>query len=73
MLLILPALIVRGSAFKELPFKKIGRPMNIGEQIDGQVQAYIKHLRESGAPVSIAIVIAIAKGISYNGRHYSMP
>ena len=37
--------------------------MNIGEKIDSQVQAYIKHLRENGAPVNTAIVIAVAKGI----------
>ena len=37
--------------------------MNIGEKVDSQVQAYIKHLRESGAPVNTAIVIAVAKGI----------
>ena len=49
--------------FKELPYKKIGRPLNIGEKIDSQVQAYIKHLRENGAVVNTAIVIAVAKGI----------
>ena len=52
-----------GSDFKELPCKKIGRPLNIGEKVDSQVQAYIKHLRENGAPVNTAIVIAVAKGI----------
>ena len=46
------SLIARGSDFKELPFKKIGRPLNIGEKIDSQVQAYIKHLR-----------VTVAKGI----------
>ena len=51
------------SDFKELPCKKIGRPLNIGEKIDSQVQAYIKHLRENGAIVNTSIVIAVAKGI----------
>ena len=57
------SLTASSSDFKELPYKKIGRPLNIGEKIDSQVQAYIKHLRENGAAVNIAIVIAVAKGI----------
>ena len=51
------------SAFNELPYKKYGRPLNVGEEVDCQVQAYIKDLREAGAPVNTAIVIATGKGI----------
>ena len=51
------------SKLSELPYKKIGRPLNVGEEVDHQVQAYIKELREAGAPVNTAIVIATGKGI----------
>ena len=51
------------SEFNELPYKKYGRPLNVGEEVDSQVQAYIIHLREAGAPVNTAIVIATGKGI----------
>ena len=51
------------SDFKEIPCKKVIRPMNIGEKIDSRVQAYIKHLRENGATIITAIVVVVAKGI----------
>ena len=51
------------SEFNELPYKKYGQPLNVGEEVDSQVQAYIKDLREAGAPVNTAIVIATGKGI----------
>ena len=37
--------------------------MNVSEEVDCQVQAYIKNLREAGAPVNTAIVIATGKSI----------
>ena len=49
--------------FNELPYKKYGRSLNVGEEVDRHVQAYIKDLREAGAPVNTAIVIATGKGI----------
>ena len=52
-----------GDDFKALPCKKISRPLNIGEKIDSQVEAYTKHQRKKGASVNTAIVIAVAKGI----------
>ena len=51
------------SALNELPYKKYGQPLNVGEEVDCRVQAYIKDLREAGASVSTAIVIAMGKGI----------
>jgi len=41
----------------ELPYKKYGQLLNVGEEVDCQVQAYIKDLREAGASVNTAIVI----------------
>ena len=52
------------SYFNELPYKKYGRPLNVDKEVDHQVQAYIKNLREAGAAVNTAIVIATGKGIA---------
>jgi len=46
-----------------LPRKKSGRPLLIGDELDVQVQEYIKHLRKAGSPVNTQIVIATAEGI----------
>ena len=42
---------------------KKGRPLLLGEELDRQVQAYIKCLRESGAVINTAIVMAVSEGI----------
>ncbi len=44
-----------------IPVKKRGRPLLIGDDLDNQVQAYIKDLRKSHAAVNTAIVIAAGK------------
>ena len=51
------------SAFNEFPYEKYGQPLNVNEEVDCPVQAYIKDLRETGAPVNTAIVIVTGKGI----------
>ena len=47
----------------ELPEKKTGWPLLLGEELDKQVQAYITSFRESGAVVNTAITMACAEGI----------
>ena len=47
----------------ELPLKKIGHPLLLGEDIDKQVQAYLMKLREVGGVVNSAIARASARGI----------
>ena len=47
----------------ELPLKKIGRPLLLGEDIDKQVQAYLMKLCEVGGVVNSAIAGASARGI----------
>ena len=47
----------------KLPAKKRGRPLLLGENLDKQVQDYIKTYRESGAVVNTAIVMATGIGI----------
>ena len=47
----------------ELPLKKRGRPLLLGEQLDKQLQAYLTSFRESGAVVNTAIAMACAEGI----------
>ena len=47
----------------ELPSKKKGRSLLLGELLDGRVQSYIKELRSKGAVVNTAIVMACAEGV----------
>ncbi len=47
----------------ELPAKKRGRPLLLGEELDRQVQAYLTNFRECGAVVNTAIAMACAEGI----------
>lgn len=65
----------------ELPEKRRGRPLLLGEELDRQVQAYVTALRKNGAVVNTAIVMACAEGIvrsknsnllCSNGGHISL-
>ncbi len=65
----------------ELPTKKRGRPLLLGEELEEQVRAYLTSLRENGAVVNTAILIACAEGIvktkdcnllACNGGHISL-
>ena len=47
----------------ELPNKKMGRPLLIGEELDRQVQEDLRYLREQGSAVNLAIAIATAEGV----------
>ena len=49
-----------------LPRKKQGRPLLIGDELDKEVQAYIKHMREASSAVNTEVVIAAAEGILMN-------
>ena len=46
-----------------LPRKMSGRPLLLGEELDMQVQEYIKVLRKAGSPVNTQIVIATTQSI----------
>ena len=48
---------------EELPTKKMGRPLLLGEEIDRQVKEYLKYLREQGSAVNTVIAIATAEGV----------
>ena len=48
---------------ESLPWKKQGRPLLLGDKIDGMVQSYIRRIREDGAGVSTQIVLGAARGI----------
>ena len=50
-------------AVKELPNKNAGRPLMLGEALDGQVQAYLTELGRVGGVVNRVIAIASARGI----------
>ena len=47
----------------DLPSKKLGRPLLIGEEADRQLQEYVRYLRATGSAVNTAVVIASAEGI----------
>ena len=52
------------SEVKEMPRKrKQGRPLLLGNELNRQVQAYIKYLRERGTAVNTTVVMASAEGI----------
>ena len=48
---------------EELPRKKTGRPLLIGEELDAQVQQYVKESRKRGLPINTAVVVAAGLGI----------
>ena len=48
---------------RELPNKKMGRLLLIGEEADRQLQEYVRYLRDCGSPVNTSVVIATAEGI----------
>ena len=48
---------------RELPNKKMGRPLLIGEEADRQLQEYVRYLRDCGSHVNTSVVIATAEGI----------
>ena len=50
----------------ELPQKKKGRPLLLGDKLDDQVKSYVQYLRTKGTPVNTAVVLGIASGIVKN-------
>ena len=46
-----------------LPSAKRGRPLMLGEQLDSQVQSYIRALRDEGGVVTVPETIAVATAI----------
>ena len=51
---------------KELPRKKQGRPLLLPDELDHQIQEYLKDLRKRGMPINTAVVVAAAEGILLN-------
>ena len=58
------------SEIQELPLKKNGRPLLLGEDLDKQVRDYVKYLRERSTAVNTAVVIAAAEGIVMNKNEW---
>ena len=46
------------SKVNELPRKKTGRPLIIGEELDAQVQQYVEDVRKCGLAINTSVVIA---------------
>ena len=53
----------------ELPQKKKGRPLLLGDKLDDQVKSYVRYLRTKGTPVNTTVVLDIASRFVKN--HYS--
>ena len=47
----------------ELPMKKRGCPLLLGEELDQKVQSYLNALRANGAVVNTAVAVGCAKGL----------
>ena len=57
------------SVLSSLPERKRGRPKLIGNDIDEQVQLYIRNIREGGGNISARVVMGAAQGIlEYYGK-----
>ena len=54
------------SSLQELPMQKRGRPLMIGEKLEGQVKHYLTEIRKRGGVVIAAITVAVGKGIVKN-------
>ena len=52
-----------GEEITELPTKKRGRKLLLGQDLDHTVQVYLKKVREGGGAVTARIAIAAARGI----------
>ena len=48
---------------KELPYKRKGQPLYIGEELDKQAQAYVEETKKQGGRINTAILIAAGTGI----------
>ena len=51
---------------QELPCKKTGRPLLIGEELDCQVQEYIREARKRELAINASVVICAGHGIMMN-------
>lgn len=47
----------------ELPAKKRGRPLFLGEELDKKVKSYLNAMRSRGAVVNTSVVVGVANGI----------
>ena len=48
---------------KALVGKKPGRPLLLGDDLDKEVQAYLRNLRKAGCPVNTAVTVGAATGL----------
>ena len=57
---------------KVIPFKKRGRPLLLGEELDTEVQYYLKKVREGGGIVTARIAMGAARGILRSCDHFRL-
>ena len=55
---------------QELPTKKRGRSLLIGEELYRQVQVYLDAIQERGGVVNMVIAIAVGNGVIMNDQRF---
>jgi len=48
---------------KKLPYKKRGRPLLLGDYLDGQLRAYVTEIRQMSLVVNTSVLVAAVKGL----------
>ena len=54
---------LKAENLKELPLKKTGQPLMLGDELDKQDREYVRDLQAMGVTINTAVVLASAEGI----------
>ena len=55
--------VPRGERVDKIMSRKRGRPLELGKELDNDVQKYVKALRKAGTPINTAVILAAVEGI----------
>ena len=55
--------VPRGERVDKITSHKRGRPLELGKELDNDVQKYVKALRKAGTPINTAVILAAVEGI----------
>ena len=55
--------VPRGERVDKIMSCKCGRPLELGKELDNDVQKYVKALRKAGTPINTAVILAAVEGI----------
>ena len=54
--------VPHGDTVNSIALRRNGQLLALGEQVDEDVQMYIKALRKTGVPINTAVILAAAVG-----------